>query len=143
MRSEIPEAIAFAFGPPLFLASALLVGSPSCCKTGAAGRFKQLSETMDKLALAARKRPELAFVGHHFPPDCASALRERRPGPRTEARTPVWRSLSDASGLPGRRLRQPIQSFRAAVEGLSSSRTGIPHQHRQINSFSFETPRER
>src|SRR5258708_17647629 len=27
------------------------------------------------------------FVGHHFPPDCASALRERRPGPRTEART--------------------------------------------------------
>jgi HAE1 family hydrophobic/amphiphilic exporter-1 len=68
MRSEIPEAIAFAFGPPAIPGLGTAGGFTLMLQDRSGGTVQQLSETMDKLALAARKRPELASLVTTFRP---------------------------------------------------------------------------
>jgi len=80
------------------------------------GTVQQLSETMDKLALAARKRPELASLVTTFRPTVPQLFVNVDQDRVLKQGLQFGESLSDASGLPGRRLRQPIQSFRAAVK---------------------------
>jgi HAE1 family hydrophobic/amphiphilic exporter-1 len=68
MRAEIPEAIAFAFGPPAIPGLGTAGGFTFMLQDRSSGTVAQLSETLDKLTLAARKRPELASLVSTFRP---------------------------------------------------------------------------
>ncbi|HET6931247.1 MAG TPA: multidrug efflux RND transporter permease subunit [Candidatus Acidoferrum sp.] len=68
LRSEIPEAIAFAFGPPAIPGLGTAGGFTLMLQDRTSGSVQQLSEALDKLILAARKRPELASLVTTFRP---------------------------------------------------------------------------
>jgi HAE1 family hydrophobic/amphiphilic exporter-1 len=68
MRSEIPEAIAFAFGPPAIPGLGTAGGFTLMLQDRTSGSVQQLSEALDKLVLVARKRPELASLVSTFRP---------------------------------------------------------------------------
>ena len=68
MRREIPEAIAFAFGPPAIPGLGTAGGFTLMLQDRTSGTVQQLSEALDKLTLAARKRPELASLISTFRP---------------------------------------------------------------------------
>jgi HAE1 family hydrophobic/amphiphilic exporter-1 len=68
MRESIPEAIAFAFGPPAIPGLGTAGGFTFMLQDRSGGTVQQLSDTLDKLILAARKRPELASLVSTFRP---------------------------------------------------------------------------
>jgi HAE1 family hydrophobic/amphiphilic exporter-1 len=68
LRTEIPEAISFAFGPPAIPGLGTAGGFTFMLQDRSAGTVRQLSETFDKLAQAARKRPELGPLVTTFRP---------------------------------------------------------------------------
>jgi hydrophobic/amphiphilic exporter-1 (mainly G- bacteria), HAE1 family len=68
MRSEVPEAIAFAFGPPAIPGLGTAGGFTFMLQDRSGGTVTQLSEMLDKLTLAARKRPEIASLVSTFRP---------------------------------------------------------------------------
>jgi len=68
MRGEIPEAIAFAFGPPAIPGLGTAGGFTFMLQDRTGGTVQQLSEVLDKLTLEARKRPELASLVSTFRP---------------------------------------------------------------------------
>jgi HAE1 family hydrophobic/amphiphilic exporter-1 len=74
MRESIPEAIAFAFGPPAIPGLGTAGGFTFMLQDRSGGTVQQLSDTLDKLILAARKRPELASLVSTFDllfPNCS------------------------------------------------------------------------
>jgi hydrophobic/amphiphilic exporter-1 (mainly G- bacteria), HAE1 family len=68
LRMEIPEAIAFAFGPPAIPGLGTAGGFTFMLQDRSGGSVQQLSDTLDKLTQAARKRPELASLVSTFRP---------------------------------------------------------------------------
>jgi HAE1 family hydrophobic/amphiphilic exporter-1 len=68
MRTEIPEAIAFAFGPPAIPGLGTAGGFTFMLQDRSGGTVTQLSEMLDKLTLVARKRPEIASLVSTFRP---------------------------------------------------------------------------
>jgi hydrophobic/amphiphilic exporter-1 (mainly G- bacteria), HAE1 family len=68
MRKDIPEAIAFAFGPPAIPGLGTAGGFTFMLQDRGGGSVQQLSETLDKLTVAARKRPEIASLVSTFRP---------------------------------------------------------------------------
>jgi hydrophobic/amphiphilic exporter-1 (mainly G- bacteria), HAE1 family len=68
MRNEIPEAIAFAFGPPAIPGLGTAGGFTFMLQDRSSGTVAQLSEMLDKLSLEARKRPEIASIVSTFRP---------------------------------------------------------------------------
>jgi hydrophobic/amphiphilic exporter-1 (mainly G- bacteria), HAE1 family len=68
MRMEIPQAIAFAFGPPAIPGLGTAGGFTFMLQDRSGGSVEQLSDTLDKLTQAARKRPELASLVSTFRP---------------------------------------------------------------------------
>jgi HAE1 family hydrophobic/amphiphilic exporter-1 len=68
MRKEIPEAVAFAFGPPAIPGLGTAGGFTFMLQDRSSGTVQQLSDTFDKLAQAVRKRPEIASVVSTFRP---------------------------------------------------------------------------
>jgi HAE1 family hydrophobic/amphiphilic exporter-1 len=68
LRTEIPEAIAFAFGPPAIPGLGTAGGFTFMLQDRTGGSVTQLSDTLDKLTQAARKRPELASLVSTFRP---------------------------------------------------------------------------
>jgi hydrophobic/amphiphilic exporter-1 (mainly G- bacteria), HAE1 family len=68
MAVAIPEAISFAFGPPAIPGLGTAGGFTFMLQDRSGGTIQQLSETLDKLAIAARKRPELASLVSTFRP---------------------------------------------------------------------------
>jgi HAE1 family hydrophobic/amphiphilic exporter-1 len=68
LRTEIPEAIAFAFGPPAIPGLGTAGGFTFMLQDRSGGSVTQLSDTLDKLTQAARKRPELASLVSTFRP---------------------------------------------------------------------------
>src|SRR5271165_1591113 len=68
MKSDIPEAIAFAFGPPAIPGLGTAGGFTFMLQDRSGGTVTQLSEMLDKLSLAARKRPEIASIVSTFRP---------------------------------------------------------------------------
>ncbi len=68
MRKEIPEAIAFAFGPPAIPGLGTAGGFTFMLQDRSGGSVAQLSEMLDKLTAAARKRPEIASLVATFRP---------------------------------------------------------------------------
>src|SRR5262244_2610269 len=68
MRKEIPEAIAFAFGPPAIPGLGTAGGFTLMLQDRSSGTVQQLSETLEKLNQAARKRPEIASLVTTFRP---------------------------------------------------------------------------
>jgi HAE1 family hydrophobic/amphiphilic exporter-1 len=68
MRAAIPEAISFAFGPPAIPGLGTAGGFTFMLQDRAGGTVQQLSDTLDKLTAAARKRPELASLVSTFRP---------------------------------------------------------------------------
>jgi HAE1 family hydrophobic/amphiphilic exporter-1 len=68
MGKEIPEAIAFAFGPPAIPGLGTAGGFTFMLQDRSGGTVTQLSEMLDKLAMAARKRPEIASIVSTFRP---------------------------------------------------------------------------
>jgi HAE1 family hydrophobic/amphiphilic exporter-1 len=68
MRAEIPEAVSFAFGPPAIPGLGTAGGFTFMLQDRAGGTVQQLSDTLDKLTAAARKRPELASLVSTFRP---------------------------------------------------------------------------
>ena len=68
MRKEIPEAIAFAFGPPAIPGLGTAGGFTFMLQDRSGGSVEQLSEMLEKLTLAARKRPEISSLVSTFRP---------------------------------------------------------------------------
>jgi HAE1 family hydrophobic/amphiphilic exporter-1 len=68
MKKDIPEAIAFAFGPPAIPGLGTAGGFTFMLQDRGGGSVQQLSEALDKLTLAARKRPEIASLVSTFRP---------------------------------------------------------------------------
>ncbi len=68
MKSEIPEAISFAFGPPAIPGLGTAGGFTLMLQDRSGGTIGQLSEMLDKLTLAARKRPEISSLVSTFRP---------------------------------------------------------------------------
>ena len=68
MRTVIPEAIAFAFGPPAIPGLGTAGGFTFMLQDRSSGTIAQLSEMLDKLSLEARKRPEIASIISTFRP---------------------------------------------------------------------------
>jgi len=68
MRTDIPEAIAFAFGPPAIPGLGTAGGFTFMLQDRTGGTIAQLSEMLDKLSLEARKRPEIASIVSTFRP---------------------------------------------------------------------------
>jgi HAE1 family hydrophobic/amphiphilic exporter-1 len=68
MGKEIPEAIAFAFGPPAIPGLGTAGGFTFMLQDRSGGTVTQLSEMLDKLTMAARKRPEIASLVSTFRP---------------------------------------------------------------------------
>jgi len=68
LRTEIPEAIAFAFGPPAIPGLGTAGGFTFMLQDRSGGSIQQLSDTLDKLTQAARKRPEIASLVSTFRP---------------------------------------------------------------------------
>ncbi len=68
MLKEIPEAICFAFGPPAIPGLGTAGGFTFMLQDRSGGTVTQLAEMLDKLAMAARKRPEIASIVSTFRP---------------------------------------------------------------------------
>ena len=68
MRKEIPETVAFAFGPPAIPGLGTAGGFTFMLQDRSSGTIAQLSEMLDKLTVAARKRPEIASLVSTFRP---------------------------------------------------------------------------
>ncbi len=68
LRMEIPEAIGFAFGPPAIPGLGTAGGFTFMLQDRSGGSVTQLSDTLDKLTQAARKRPEIASLVSTFRP---------------------------------------------------------------------------
>ena len=68
LRMEIPEAVAFAFGPPAIPGLGTAGGFTFMLQDRSGGSVTQLSDTLDKLTQAARKRPEIASLVSTFRP---------------------------------------------------------------------------
>jgi hydrophobic/amphiphilic exporter-1 (mainly G- bacteria), HAE1 family len=68
LQAAIPEAIGFAFGPPAIPGLGTAGGFTFMLQDRGGGTVQQLSETLDKLTAAARKRPELASLVSTFRP---------------------------------------------------------------------------
>jgi len=68
LRAEIPEAIAFAFGPPAIPGLGTAGGFTFMLQDRGSGTVAQLSDTLDKLTVAAQKRPEIASLVSTFRP---------------------------------------------------------------------------
>jgi hydrophobic/amphiphilic exporter-1 (mainly G- bacteria), HAE1 family len=68
LRADIPEAVAFAFGPPAIPGLGTAGGFTFMLQDRSGGSVTQLSDTLDKLTQAARKRPEIASLVSTFRP---------------------------------------------------------------------------
>jgi HAE1 family hydrophobic/amphiphilic exporter-1 len=68
MREEIPEALGFAFGPPAIPGLGSAGGFTFMLQDRSAGTVRELSDVLDKLTQAARKRPELGPLVATFRP---------------------------------------------------------------------------
>jgi len=68
LRGEIPEAIAFAFGPPAIPGLGTAGGFTFMLQDRSGGTVAQLSDALEKLSAAARKRPEIASIVSTFRP---------------------------------------------------------------------------
>ncbi len=68
LRKDIPEAIAFAFGPPAIPGLGTAGGFTFMLQDRSGGTVQQLSDALDKLTQAARKRPEIASLISTFRP---------------------------------------------------------------------------
>ena len=68
LRTEFPEAIGFAFGPPAIPGLGTAGGFTFMLQDRTGGTVLQLSDTFEKLAAAARKRPEIASIVSTFRP---------------------------------------------------------------------------
>jgi HAE1 family hydrophobic/amphiphilic exporter-1 len=68
MREEIPEAVGFAFGPPAIPGLGTAGGFTVMLQDRGAGTVQQLTDALDKLIQAARKRPELGPLITTFRP---------------------------------------------------------------------------
>jgi hydrophobic/amphiphilic exporter-1 (mainly G- bacteria), HAE1 family len=62
MRKDIPEAIAFAFGPPAIPGLGTAGGFTFMLQDRSSGSVQQLTEALDKFTAAARKRSEIASL---------------------------------------------------------------------------------
>ena len=62
MRNQIPEAIAFAFGPPAIPGLGTAGGFTFMLQDRSNGSVQQLTDTFEKFAEVARKRPEIASL---------------------------------------------------------------------------------
>ncbi len=76
LRMEIPEAIAFAFGPPAIPGLGTAGGFTFMLQDRSGGSVAQLSDTLDKLTEAARKRPEIASLVSTFRPSVPQLFME-------------------------------------------------------------------
>jgi len=68
MRKEIPEAIAFAYGPPAIPGLGAAGGFTFMLQDRSAGNVAQLAEMFEKITVAAQKRPEIGRLVTTFRP---------------------------------------------------------------------------
>jgi HAE1 family hydrophobic/amphiphilic exporter-1 len=76
MRTEVPETIGFAFGPPAIPGLGTAGGFSFMLQDRSAGTVQQLSEALDKLNQAARKRPEVGSLVATFRPSVPQLFME-------------------------------------------------------------------
>ena len=62
MAKEIPEAIAFAFGPPAIPGLGTAGGFTFMLQDRGSGTIQQLTDTLDKFLVVARRRPEISSL---------------------------------------------------------------------------------
>jgi multidrug efflux pump len=68
IRQKIPEATVFAYGPPAIPGLGMAGGFTYMLQDRSGGSVEQLSEMLEKLNVAARKRPEIASLVTTFRP---------------------------------------------------------------------------
>jgi hydrophobic/amphiphilic exporter-1 (mainly G- bacteria), HAE1 family len=68
LAKEVPESIAFAFGPPAIPGLGTAGGFTFMLQDRSGGTVQQLSDMLDQLSVAARKRPEIASLVSTFRP---------------------------------------------------------------------------
>ena len=68
LSKEVPEAIAFAFGPPAIPGLGTAGGFTFMLQDRSGGTVQQLSDMQERLSAAARKRPEIASLITTFRP---------------------------------------------------------------------------
>jgi hydrophobic/amphiphilic exporter-1 (mainly G- bacteria), HAE1 family len=68
LAKEVPEAIAFAFGPPAIPGLGTAGGFTFMLQDRSSGTIQQLWDNLEKLNVAARKRPEIASLVTTFRP---------------------------------------------------------------------------
>ena len=68
LSKEIPESMAFAFGPPAIPGLGTAGGFTFMLQDRSGGSLQQLWDTLEKLTQAARKRPEIASLVTTFRP---------------------------------------------------------------------------
>src|SRR5258706_7038687 len=66
LASEVPEAMAFAFGPPAIPGLGNSGGFSFWLQDRSGGPVETLDQNLQKFLAAARQRPELAGVGSQF-----------------------------------------------------------------------------
>jgi len=76
MRKEVPETIGFAFGPPAIPGLGTAGGFSFMLQDRSAGTVQQLSDALDKLNQAARKRPEVGSLVATFRPSVPQLFME-------------------------------------------------------------------
>lgn len=68
IQAEIPEAVGFAFGPPAIPGLGTAGGFTFMLQDRAGGTVEQLSDSLEKLTQAGKKRPEIASLVSTFRP---------------------------------------------------------------------------
>ncbi len=106
-------------------------GSPSCLQDRSGGTVEQLFDSLETLQAAARKRPELTSLVSTFRPNVPQLYVDVNQRPGDEAGPAVFRGVPDLAGLPGRRLREPVQPLRTAMARVPAGRAAISRQRRQ------------
>ena len=125
---EIPEATAFAFGPPpipgLGTGSGLLLHAPGPERRDARVPGRQPRQVHGGGEEAPRDRHGQLHLPRGRPAD----LRRRGPGQGAEGGRPAHRRAHHHGVVPGRQLHQRLQPLRARLQGVPPGRAGIPDQ---------------
>ncbi len=128
--TEIPQAIVFAFGPPAIPGLGTGSGFSMMLQDRGGNTPEYLAEQTAAFLEAATERPEIGSACQPSAPTCRRSSPSRQ-GCRAEARRLADRRQHHPGVVPGRRLRQRLQSFRPPVQGLRAGRAGVPHESRR------------
>ena len=125
-RANIPEANVFAFPPPAIQGLGTGGGFSFWLQDRSGGSDRVSQHEPPEVPGGSAQETRARQRQQRLAPQRAPDLRRHQPGQGSEAGRRRQRRLPVAAGVPGRHLRQPVQPFRPAVEGLPAGRRRRP-----------------